>query len=60
MTKVEKVRKGLACCVLNNQLPNYCKEQGCPYLEHYRMQECIMKLHDDALEVIGKAVKQDG
>jgi len=60
MTKLEKVQKGLAACELNNQNESFCREQGCPYADYWRRQECIGKLHRDAAKVIGKAVKQDG
>ena len=52
MNKWEKVIKGLEACELNNQCKPYCQEQGCPYVVHYAMQECIEKLHRDALEML--------
>lgn len=52
MDKREKVIKGLEACELNDQCKPYCQEQGCPYVVHYAMQECIEKLHRDALEML--------
>ena len=56
MTKLEKVLKGLECCMSMPQRLEECKAMGCPYVdEEY---SCNAPLCRDALELL-KAVPPD-
>ena len=49
MTKLEKVFKGLECCIEEPEMNEDCVGLECPYRNGN--EHCMTELHKDALEV---------
>jgi len=55
MNRLQKVKKGLRCCIKQADNDIYCEQLGCPYYEpvkdHARLM-CWTKLNRDALKLL--------